>query len=236
MRGAGALSGHRRARWAGGWAGAWMPSSWPAEVRGWSCRSAPKTRLALGVKGPGSGRRRSPVPVHLPGRPFKGQSHHLTRAHFCYSRPLPNCLPSSQAFCSVASSPDISLLGNGVAGTTRGAVGARAVVGVGRRKMCAGVWGPGSQTPAPPERCLQRSRVGKVPPSLLLLSRFSRVRLSATPWTAVHQVPLSMGFSRQEYWSGLPLPSPPTFAVPPKSSDKLIRAPPSLPPASRLLI
>ena len=31
---------------------------------------------------------------------------------------------------------------------------------------------------------------------------------SATPWTAVHQAPLSMGFSRQEYWSGLPFPSP----------------------------
>ena len=36
----------------------------------------------------------------------------------------------------------------------------------------------------------------------------SRVRLSATPWTAAHQAPLSMGFSRQEYWSGVPLPSP----------------------------
>ena len=35
----------------------------------------------------------------------------------------------------------------------------------------------------------------------------SRVRLLATPWTAAHQVPPSMGFSRQEYWSGLPLPS-----------------------------
>ena len=33
------------------------------------------------------------------------------------------------------------------------------------------------------------------------------VRLSATPWTAAHQAPLSMRFSRQEYWSGLPLPS-----------------------------
>ena len=30
----------------------------------------------------------------------------------------------------------------------------------------------------------------------------------ATPWTAAHQAPLSMGFSRQEYWSGLPCPSP----------------------------
>ena len=36
----------------------------------------------------------------------------------------------------------------------------------------------------------------------------SRVRLFTTPWTAAHQTPPSMGFSRQEYWSGLPLPSP----------------------------
>ena len=43
---------------------------------------------------------------------------------------------------------------------------------------------------------------------LLLLSRFSRVRLCATPQTAAHQAPLSLGFSRQEHWSGLPLPSP----------------------------
>jgi len=43
---------------------------------------------------------------------------------------------------------------------------------------------------------------------LLLLSRFSCVRLFATPWTAAYQAPLSMGFSRQEYWSGLPLPFP----------------------------
>ena len=42
---------------------------------------------------------------------------------------------------------------------------------------------------------------------LLLLSRFSRVRLCATPWTAAYQAPPSMGFSRQEYWSGVPLPS-----------------------------
>ena len=36
----------------------------------------------------------------------------------------------------------------------------------------------------------------------------SRVRLLVTPWTATYQAPLSTGFSRQEYWSGLPLPSP----------------------------
>ena len=43
---------------------------------------------------------------------------------------------------------------------------------------------------------------------LLLLSRFSRVRFCATPWTAAYQAPPSMGFSRQQYWSGVPLPSP----------------------------
>ena len=36
----------------------------------------------------------------------------------------------------------------------------------------------------------------------------SRVRLFVTPWTVAYQAPLSMGFSRQEYWNGLPLPSP----------------------------
>ena len=44
------------------------------------------------------------------------------------------------------------------------------------------------------------------PMLLLLLSRFSRVRLCATPWTVSHQAPPSMGFSRQKYWSGVTLP------------------------------
>ena len=41
-----------------------------------------------------------------------------------------------------------------------------------------------------------------------VLSTFSRIWLFATPWTIAHQYPLSMGFSRQEYWSGLPCSSP----------------------------
>ena len=40
------------------------------------------------------------------------------------------------------------------------------------------------------------------------LKSLSRVRLFATPWTVAYQAPPSMGFSRQEYWSGVPLPSP----------------------------
>ena len=41
-----------------------------------------------------------------------------------------------------------------------------------------------------------------------MLSHFSRARLSATLWTVVHQAPLSVGFSRHGYWSGVPLPPP----------------------------
>ena len=41
-----------------------------------------------------------------------------------------------------------------------------------------------------------------------LLSHFRHVQLFVTPWTVGHQAPLSMGFSRQEYWSGLPGPLP----------------------------
>ena len=40
------------------------------------------------------------------------------------------------------------------------------------------------------------------------MKSLSRVRLLETPWTSAHQAPPSMGFSRQEYWSGVPLPSP----------------------------
>ena len=43
---------------------------------------------------------------------------------------------------------------------------------------------------------------------LLLLSRFSRVRLCVTPQMAAYQAPPSLGFSRQEHWNGLPFPSP----------------------------
>ena len=43
---------------------------------------------------------------------------------------------------------------------------------------------------------------------LLLLSHFIRDQLCATSETAAHQAPPSLGFSRQEYWSGVPLPSP----------------------------
>ena len=64
----------------------------------------------------------------------------------------------------------------------------------------------------------------------------SRVRLFATPWSAASQAPLSLGFSRQEYWSGLPLPSPgdlPTSEIelgsPTLQADALLSKPPGKP-------
>ena len=59
---------------------------------------------------------------------------------------------------------------------------------------------------------LESSLPGEIPTAsdmqmlLLLLSSFSHVRLCATPWTAAHQAPPTLGFSRQEHWSGLLLP------------------------------
>ena len=57
-------------------------------------------------------------------------------------------------------------------------------------------------------RQMKREQLSIIYGILLLLSHFSRVRLCATPGTAAHQAPPSLGFSRQEHWSGLPFPSP----------------------------
>ena len=57
---------------------------------------------------------------------------------------------------------------------------------------------------------------------LLLLSRLSRVWLCATPETAAHQAPPSLGFSRQEHWSGLPFPSPMRESEKCKSSRSVV--------------
>ena len=65
------------------------------------------------------------------------------------------------------------------------------------------------------------------------LKSLSRVRLFATPWTIAYQAPPSMGFSRQECWSGLPFPSPgdlPDLGIKPRSptlqADALLSEPP----------
>ena len=65
----------------------------------------------------------------------------------------------------------------------------------------------------------------------------SRVPLFATPWTVAYQAPPSMAFSRQEYWSGLPFPSPgdlPKPGIKPGSPALLTDALPSEPPGKPL--
>ena len=70
----------------------------------------------------------------------------------------------------------------------------------------------------------------------LKVKSLSRVRLFVTPWTVAYQSSLSMGFSRQEYWSGLPFPSPgdlPDPGIEPRSpaldADALTSEPPGKP-------
>ena len=66
----------------------------------------------------------------------------------------------------------------------------------------------------------------------------SHVRLFATPWTVAYQAPLSMGFSRQEYWSGVPLTSPgdlPNPGTEPGSSALQTDALPSEPPGKPII-
>ena len=68
---------------------------------------------------------------------------------------------------------------------------------------------------------------------LLKVKSLSRVRLFAIPWTVGYQAPPSLGFSRQEYWSGLPFPSPgdlPNPGIEPGSSVLQADALPSEPP------
>ena len=68
----------------------------------------------------------------------------------------------------------------------------------------------------------------------------SRARLFVTPWTVVYKAPLSVEFSRQEYWSGLPFPSPgdlPDPGIKPRSptlqADALPSEPPGKPTSSK---
>ena len=70
------------------------------------------------------------------------------------------------------------------------------------------------------------------------MKSLSRVRLFATPWTVAYQAPLSMEFSRQEYWSGLPFPSPgdlPDPGIESRSPALQADALPSEPPGKSLV-
>ena len=71
--------------------------------------------------------------------------------------------------------------------------------------------------------------------SSLCVSLLSRVQLFATPWIVAYEAPPSMGFSRQEYWSGLPFPSPGDLPIEPGSPALQTDALPSKPPGKPLL-
>ena len=80
-------------------------------------------------------------------------------------------------------------------------------------------------------RCLINKKKVKV-------KSLSHVRLFATPWTVAYQAPPSMGFSRQECWSGLPFPSPgdlPDPGIKPGSPALQADALPSEPPGTPLI-
>ena len=63
-------------------------------------------------------------------------------------------------------------------------------------------------------KMLYYSMLGMLQEEDFVPSHFSHVQLCVTLWIVAHQAPLSMGFSRQEYWSGLPCPPPGDFSKP----------------------
>ena len=84
-------------------------------------------------------------------------------------------------------------------------------------QSCPTLWGPrdGSPPGSPVPGIIQARTLEWVAISFsnawkwkVKVKSLSHVQLVATPWTAAYQSPLSVGFSKQEYWSGLPLPSP----------------------------
>ena len=79
--------------------------------------------------------------------------------------------------------------------------------------------------------------------ALVKVTSLSHVRLFVITWTVAYQAPPSMGFSRQEYWHGLPFPSPGDLPVPgiePRSpalqTDALLSEPPGKPICFRLVV
>ena len=65
----------------------------------------------------------------------------------------------------------------------------------------------------------------QLPSCYSVLSHFSRIQFFVTPWTVDHRAPLAMGFSRQEYWSGLPCPPPGDLPYPGMEPPSLMSPP-----------
>ena len=94
--------------------------------------------------------------------------------------------------------------GRGAGGGSRTPPWLRGALGIPREEGHPASGGVGGRSPQG-KGAQERKAVKSL---LLLLSRFSRVQLCATPYTAAYQAPPSLGFCRQEHWSGLPFPPP----------------------------
>ena len=111
-------------------------------------------------------------------------------------------------------------------------------------RRCEGGWAEAGGEPGAGLVFMLVSLVPMQPLANAMSQSLSRVRLFATPWTIAHQAPLSMEFSRQEYWSGLPFPPAGGlldsgielgFPVSPVLSGELFATePPGKPPASSI--
>ena len=129
--------------------------------------------------------------------------------------PFSSCLQSFPASKSFAMSQHFSWGGQGIRTSAAAAAAAKSF------QSCLTLCDPidGSPPGSPIPGILQARTLEWVAISFsnawkwkVKVKLLSRVWLLATPWTAAHQAPPSMGFSRQEYWSGVPLPSPRTSA------------------------
>ena len=111
-------------------------------------------------------------------------------------------------------------------------------MGFSRQKCCSGLPFPSPEDLPDPgiepgSPAMARRFFTTIATQKVKVKSFSRVRLFATPWTVAYQAPLSMDFSGQEYWNGLPFPSPrdlPDPGIEPRSPTLQADALPSEPP------
>ena len=99
--------------------------------------------------------------------------------------------------------------------------------------LSAGEWG---YVPALLAVLFEASQQQSLQAAVVIAELLSHVQLLVTPWTAAHRAPPSLGFSRQEYWSGVPLPSLTYHLADTKSKETMIHKPAELSLQTRISI
>ena len=112
--------------------------------------------------------------------------------------------PATQSCPNCCDTMDRSLPGSSIHGFFSESILECVAISCSRRSSRPGIEPLSPASPALQVDSSPPSYWGSPVPSMCMPSYFSRVQLCATPWTVAHQAPLSMGFCRQEYWSGLP--------------------------------